>query len=291
MKFAYYPGCASRTTATEYDLSTRALANKLGIELVDLEDASCCGMSVTESVSHNLWVSLLARNLALAEAKGLDLITTCSVCYLNLAKASERLRTDIQTKAKANEALSEFGLKYTGKAKVRHLIDVLVHDLGFEALGKSVTKPLKGLRAAPFYGCQLIRPPEITKFDDPERPKLFDELIGAVGAESIDYVYKTKCCGGVLYILDVDLAKLLAKECLLDAKLSGADCMVTACPICHYMLDAHQLNIERDYSTRIELPILHFTQLVGLGLGVDPSELGTERNCVSTEELLKKLGH
>lgn len=291
MRFAYFPGCASRTTTPEYDASTRALCQRLGIELVDMEDASCCGLSITESVSHNLWVTLLARNLALAEQKGLDLISTCSICTLNLAKAKERLRSDHETMSRVNDVLSGFGLKYTGETRVRHLIDVIVHDVGIDALKEMTVRPLRGLRAAPFYGCQLIRPPDITRFDDPERPHLFDDLIEAVGAEAVDYLYKTKCCGGVLYLIDVELAQSLAKECLLDAKLSGASCVVTACPICHYMLDAHQLNIERDNATRIDLPVLHFTQLLGLALGVSPEELRFSQNCVPTEGLLKALGY
>ncbi|MFQ6076421.1 MAG: CoB--CoM heterodisulfide reductase iron-sulfur subunit B family protein [Candidatus Bathyarchaeia archaeon] len=291
MRFAYFPGCASRTTATEYDASTRALCQRLGIELVDMEDASCCGLSITESVSHDLWVSLLARNLSLAEQKGLDLISTCSICSLNLSKAEDRLRGDPETRSRVNDILSKFGLKYTGEAKVRHLIDVIVHDIGFDALKEKMVRPLNGLKAAPFYGCQLIRPPEITRFDNPERPHLFDDLINAVGAESVDYVYKTKCCGGVLYLIDVELAQSLAKECLLDAKYSGADCMVTACPICHYMLDAHQLNIEKNNATRIDLPVLHFTQLLGLALGISPDDLKLTQNCVATEGILRSLGY
>lgn len=284
MKFAYFPGCAAgHGTSIEYDSSARVLAQRLGIELIELKEASCCGTPVESS--HGLWLSLAVRNLALAERQKLDLVTVCSGCFVTFRKAIEEMEAYPDLNAKVNDILSTFSLEYKGKTKIRHLLDVVVNDFGLKALGKEVKTPLRGLKVAPYYGCWLLRPPEITKIDD----HILDGLIDVLGAESIAYGDRSKCCGGPLLLADEKAALTLAKDRLTNAKFDGANCIVTACPLCHFMLDAQQHRIEKTYSVKIGLPVLHFTQLVGLALGIDPEHLKLSQNCVSTKRMLNTL--
>lgn len=279
MKYSYYPGCAQHGTAVDYRMSVEAVFRSLGIELDEVKNWNCCGaLHVPDRTTR---AALSARTLA--SSKGLDLATPCNLCYSNLMRANTAFE-DASLKTKINEVLTA---KYDGNAKPKHLLEVIVKDYGFSKLAEHVKTQLK-LKAVPYYGCLLTRPEN--KFDSPENPKSLDNLIAALGAEPVKYYYKTKCCGGPILITNEDLALELAKDLLVMAKESGADCMVVTCPMCHLQLDAKQKAVESKYNIRIEMPIIYFTQLMGLALGLSPKELGMDKHLVPTDKLMAKIG-
>ena len=279
MKYSYYPGCVQHGTAVDYRRSVEAVFSRLGIELEELKNWNCCG--ALHVPDRNVRVALSARTLA--SAKALDLTTPCNLCYSNLMRANAALE-DNAVKNKINEALAA---KYEGNARVKHLLEVIVKDLGLEKLAQQVKIPLK-IKAVPYYGCLLTRPEN--RFDSPENPKSLDNLIASLGAEPVKYYYKTKCCGGPILLTNEDLALSLAKDILTMAKDSGADCMVVTCPMCHLQLDAKQKAVESKYNLKLELPVVYFTQLIGLAMGLEPHELGLDRHLVSTDKLLARIG-
>ena len=279
MKYSYYPGCAQHGTAVDYRSSVEAVFGRLGIELEEVKNWNCCG--ALHVPDRTVKTGLSARTLA--SAKGLDMATPCNLCYSNLMRAQTALQ-DSALRTRVNEALIE---KYDGNTKPKHLLEVIVKDLGLPKLAEQVKKPLK-IKAVPYYGCLLTRPEN--NFDSPENPKSLDNLILSLGAEPVKYYYKTKCCGGPILITDEDLALNLAKELLVMAKETGADCIVVTCPMCHLQLDAKQKAVESKFNTRIDLPIIYFTQLMGLAMGLDPKELGLSRHLVPTDKLIAKIG-
>lgn len=279
MKYSYYPGCVQHGTAVDYRRSVEAVFSCLGIELEELKNWNCCG--ALHVPDRNVRVALSARTLA--SAKALDLTTPCNLCYSNLMRANAALE-DNAVKNKINEALAA---KYEGNARVKHLLEVIVKDLGLEKLAQQVKIPLK-IKAVPYYGCLLTRPEN--RFDSPENPKSLDNLIASLGAEPVKYYYKTKCCGGPILLTNEDLALSLAKDILTMAKDSGADCMVVTCPMCHLQLDAKQKAVESKYNLKLELPVVYFTQLIGLAMGLTSHELGLDKHFVSTDKLLARIG-
>ncbi len=279
MKYSYYPGCAQHGTAVDYRKSVEAVFRRLGIELEEIKNWNCCGaLHVDDRTTR---VALSARTLA--SARGLDIATPCNLCYSNLMRASSALEESL-LKRSINEVLST---KYEGNAKPKHLLEVIVKDFGFAKLGEHVKKPLK-IKAVPYYGCLLTRPEN--NFDSPENPKSLDNLIAALGAEPVKYYYKTKCCGGPILLTNEDLALGLAKDLLVMAKDSGADCMVVTCPMCHLQLDAKQKAVEVKYNIKIDLPVIYFTQLIGLAMNLNPKELGMDKHLVPTDKLIAKIG-
>lgn len=279
MKYSYYPGCAQHGTAIDYRKSVEAVFRRLGIELEEIRNWNCCG--ALHVPDKNVRVALSARTLALA--KGIDVATPCNLCFSNLMRASRALE-DSTLKNKINEALDT---KYEGNAKVKHILEVIVKDFGLEKLSEYVKKPLK-IKAVPYYGCLLTRPEN--KFDSPENPRTLDNLIASLGAEPVKYYYKTKCCGGPILLTNEDVALILAKDILVMAKESGADCIITTCPMCHLQLDAKQKAVESKYNIKIELPVIYFTQLIGLAMGFDSKKLGMDRHFVPTDKLIAKIG-
>jgi len=251
MKYSYYPGCAQHGTAVDYRSSVEAVFGRLGIGLEEVKNWNCCG--ALHVPDRTVKTGLSARTLA--SAKGLDMATPCNLCYSNLMRAQTALQ-DSALRTRVNEALTE---KYDGNTKPKHLLEVIVKDLGLPKLQEHVKKPLK-IRAVPYYGCLLTRPEN--NFDSPENPKSLDNLILSLGAEPVKYYYKTKCCGGPILITNEDLALTLAKELLVMAKESGADCIVVTCPMCHLQLDAKQKAVESKFNIKIDLPIIYFTQLM-----------------------------
>ncbi|MCZ7397311.1 MAG: CoB--CoM heterodisulfide reductase iron-sulfur subunit B family protein [Candidatus Methanoperedens sp.] len=279
MKYSYYPGCAQHGTAVDYRMSVKAVFSRLDIELEEIKNWNCCGaLHVDDRTTR---VALSARTLA--AAKGLDIATPCNLCYSNLMRANTAL-VDGVLKNLVNEALVT---KYDGNTKPKHLLEVVARDLGFTKLAPKVTKPLK-IKAVPYYGCLLTRPEN--KFDSPENPKSLDNLIAALGAEPVRYYYKTKCCGGPILITDEELALDLARDLLVMAKDTGADCIVVTCPMCHLQLDAKQKAVESRFNIKIDMPIIYFTQLIGLAMGISPEELGLDKHLVSTDKLIAKAG-
>lgn len=279
MKYSYYPGCSQHGTAVDYRMSVEAVFSRLGIELEELENWNCCGaLHVPDKVAR---IALSIR--ALASSKSLDVATPCNLCYSNLMRANTAFE-DNALKSRINETLSA---KYDGNTKPKHLFEVIVKDFGLAKLGEHIKHPLK-IKAAPYYGCLLTRPEN--KFDSPENPKSLDNLITGLGAEPVKYYYKTKCCGGPILITNEDLALGLTKDLLVMAKESGADCMVVTCPMCHLQLDAKQKSVESKYNIKIDMPVIYFTQLMGLAMGLPPKELGLDKHLVSTHKLIDKIG-
>ncbi len=285
MKLAYYPGCTLHGTAREYNASTKAVSKAAGIELTEIEDWNCCG-ALEAIFDKELSMGLSARNNMLAQKTGLDLVVPCSICSHNLSRADKAMKTDETFKAKIEKALGE---SYKG-VKIKHLLDVIVNDVGTEALAKKFVKPLKGIKAVPYYGCLLVRPSEISRFDNPENPTSLDNLIKATGAECLPFTQKTKCCGGNLLMSKQDYAFILTKKLFDEAKAAGANCIVVACPMCHMLLDGQQSMVEKAHNTVIGLPILYFTQLIGLAMGLNEKELELDKNMVSPKTLIESIG-
>ena len=286
MKFSYYPGCTQHGTAVEYGMSTLAVCRTLGIDLVEIPDWNCCG-ALEVYPDMYLELALSARNAAIAEQTGSPVMTACAICFRNLAKAHFAVNESEKTKKMVNEALGD--IRYEGKDRVRHLLDVLVTDYGLENVTAKVKKSLSGLKVAPYYGC-LLRPNEAVGFDDPDNPQFMDRLIDALGAEPLPFERKTQCCGSSVMMNREDLAHHLSRDILEEAVKIDADCLVTACPLCDVMLDLKQKEIETRYGITLNVPVLYFTQLIGLALGHKPKELGLDKNVVSTASVLKKLG-
>ena len=279
MKYSYYPGCAQHGTAIDQRISVEAVFKRLGIELEEIRNWNCCGaLHVDDRTTR---IGLSARTLA--AAKGLDIATPCNLCYSNLMRANTALE-DSEIKTRIDGALVT---KYDGNTKPKHLLEVVVNDLGMAKLAELVKKPLK-IKAVPYYGCLLTRPEN--KFDSPENPGSLDNLISTLGAEPVKYYYKTKCCGGPILITNEDLALTLARDLLVMAKESGADCLVVTCPMCHLQLDAKQKAVEAKFNIKIEMPIIYFTQLIGLAMGIPPKELGLDKHLVSTDKFISKAG-
>ncbi len=282
MKYVFYPGCAVHSSSREYADSCKAISKILDVDLVELPDWNCCGaIDAVSSYRPNYSVALAARNLALAEKMGMDLVTLCSACYFTLSRTNKVLSEDAETKNTVQKALS-----YNGGVKVRHYLEALLTDVGLQKIKEKVKTRLTSLNVASYYGCLLVRPLELANFDDPEHPTRMDELVETLGASKVEYYSKTKCCGASLGMTEESVMLKLSKNILLDAKNAGANCVVTACPLCQFNLDARQKDIESKFDLNIGLPILHFTQLMGLAFGLKPKELGLEKNCVSPSRLL-----
>jgi heterodisulfide reductase subunit B len=286
MKYAYYPGCSVKSSMKEYEESAKAISKILEIELVEIPDWNCCGsVDAVYSFKPLYSVALAARNLALAEKMKMDLITLCSACYYTLARTNKILKEDSGIKSKVDDALRNAGLAYNGGVKVRHFAEALLTDTGLQKIKENVKVPLSSLKVASYYGCFMVRPPDICNFDNPEHPKRLEELSETLGATKVDYYGKTRCCGGSVGITDEEVMLKMSRDILLNAKNAGANCITTACTMCHVNLDARQKDVETRFNVGIELPVLHFTQLVGLAFGIDPKQLGLQRNCVSTKEI------
>jgi heterodisulfide reductase subunit B len=292
MRYGYYPGCSLGSTARPYDISTRAIAGPLGIELEEIEDWNCCGSAEYMAINKTAAYALIGRNLALAaeQADFQGLIAPCSACYLNLKKTDNYMGKYPKIKADTNESLAAGGLSYEpGTVKVQHLIDTVVHDVGYEAIAEKVVKPLKGLRLAPYYGCLIVRP-EFEEGDDPEYPMHLDKLLSTLGATVVDFPLKAHCCGGHMTQVSTGVAYELIRRLLQNAADYDADAIVTLCPMCQLNLDAYQGNVNREFGTKFKMPILYFTQMIGLAIGLDPKDLGIGKEIVQSREVLAKIG-
>ena len=281
MKYAYFPGCSQESTAEEYNRSLKAVAAGLDVmDLVELPDWNCCGATPAATVNPLLPHALAARNLAIAEEMGMEMIAPCAACYKNMNKASHVLNDDPDLRAQVNRTLD--GHQVGRAPRVRHPLDVLVNDVGVDNV--PVAKPLQGLKVASYYGCLITRPSG--GFDDPERPQSMDRLMDALGAEAVDWPYKTKCCGGAIYMAEEDISFALSAEVLAHAKAAGANAVAVGCPFCQLLLDLYQDKLEAIKGTTFDLPILFFSQFMGLAMGVDRAELGLEKLIVSPLRLL-----
>jgi succinate dehydrogenase / fumarate reductase cytochrome b subunit len=285
LKYALYTGCTARESTPELLKSTLAVANKLGIELILLDEASCCGASHLQDFDEFLSLVLNARNICYAEKLGLDLVTICNTCQLNTIMTKEKLDSDPALKAKVNEKLAEVGLEYKGTSKVKHFLYVLQDDYGYENIANLVTNPIKDINVAPFYGCHNIRPSELQNSvnggENSYKPRSLDDLIISLGGNAIDYESKNKCCGFHVELQNPKTANKLSGTALADAIDNNADSVVTPCPLCHLRMDVQQHNISKEMGREINIPILHLPQLIGIALGLPSEELGLNHNIVS----------
>jgi heterodisulfide reductase subunit B len=302
MRYSYFPGCSleSGGLAHAYHQSLMAVTEKLGIELVEVEDWNCCG--ATEYISLNRLASyaLITRNLAQAAKLAVDtpnggdlkqLVAPCSACYLNLNKCDHYLHDDPRLAERVNEALSAGGMSYKpGSVKVRHLLDVIVNDVGYGAVSEHVTKPLQGLRVAPYYGCLIGRPRLNGKVDDPEYPVTLDRLLTALGADVVDYPMKANCCGGHMTQISEGVAFDMIRYLIKGAADAQADLIVTACPMCQLNLDAFQGAMNRHFKTDYHVPVLYYTQMMGLAFGLPAPELGIGSELVDARAALARIG-
>jgi heterodisulfide reductase subunit B len=257
LKYSYYPGCSLESMAKEYDHSVRAAARMLGVDLVELEDWSCCGASSGHCTNRQLSLALPARNLALAEKEGRDVAVACAACFLRFRQTNHDLRADSTLRQETEKVIGE---AYQGKVDVRHLLDIFVREVGLEEIKRRVQRPLEGLKLVSYYGCYLVRPPEVTQFDDPENPTIMDDLLSALGAESLDWSHKVECCGGNHMLSRPDIVVRLVGDICQAAAEAGASAIVTACPLCEANLDTRQ---------EAKLPIFYFSELLALALGAE----------------------
>ena len=283
-RYSYFPGCSLAATAVAYGLSVDKVSEILGLELAELEDWTCCGSTPFSCFDELESVCIAGRNLALAEETGLDLVTPCSACFSSLTRADSHLKTYAGLRRQVSEIFEATGLQYGGRVKVRHLVDVLLNDVGTEEIEAKVVAPFSGLQVAPYYGCQLIRPE--SGFDDPEYPQSLTRLITTLGAEVTPFPLRSRCCGASLIISERDVALGMIRELLESAQSNGAECIVTVCPLCQTNLDLYQGMVNSKFKTSYDIPILFLTQLMGMAFGIEPRALGLDRNVVSPGKVL-----
>jgi heterodisulfide reductase subunit B len=293
-KYLYYPGCSMETTSKAYQDSLTAICEPLGLELEEIHDWNCCGATEYISLSLTPAYALISRNLALAaqQANGTrTVLAPCSACYLNLAKADHYMKERPTLNEKVNLALAAGGLHYTpGSLTVRHLLDVLIHDIGPDAIRSNVVRPLTGLRVAPYLGCMVPRPDYDHRWSNHEYPTELDQVLKALGAEVIDFPLKTHCCGGHMTQISPPVAYELIRRLLHGASEYHADMMVTLCPMCQLNLDAYQDETNQYFGTNYHMPVLFFTQLIALAFGKDPQTLGVGRELVDARPALSRIG-
>lgn len=286
MKLAYYPGCSAESTARDMHMSSAAVAKKLGIELVEPEGWSCCGATPGHQTDRTLAASLAVANLTKVKDMGLDMVMNCAACYSRMKMANHEMINSPEMRQQVADAV---GQDYDGSVRVRHLLEVLLEDIGLAKIQEAVVKPLNGLKIASYYGCLLVRPAEIMQFDDDENPTSMDKLVDMLGGESLDWPHKTECCGGSLSMTRTDLVVKLSDSIVGMAKEAGADCMVVACPLCQINLDLRQLDIKKQLGREHNMPILYITQLIGLCLGIPANELGLSKLMISPDAVVNKV--
>ena len=291
MKVAYYKGCLASLSAKELDSSTKALAPKLGLELDELESVTCCGAGDIHEAEPDYYLHLNARILAYAEATGAEtLMTICNVCTLNLRQANFQLQNDDALRERVSDNLETVGApRYSGGVEVKHLLWLIAEGDGYDRLTEVAHKGLKGLKVAPFYGCQILRPSKILGFENPDQPWSLEAIIAACGGEPIDYPAKIKCCGFPIIQAREDVALGELIQPIEQATEAGADVMVTPCPLCHLSLDAWQSKLRKTTGRDFQMPILHLSQLIGVAAGLEDSELQFKRHVVPVGAAIETL--
>jgi succinate dehydrogenase cytochrome b subunit len=291
LRYAYFPGCASKQAVGEYDATVRLVCEKLGIELVEIPEFSCCGAGVVREVDKEFNEVLNARNFALSEAKKLDIMTICSTCVINLRKDLIGLQEDPEKLTEANKKLKRMQMKCDAKLDVKHFLWALTEDYGLENLKAKVKVPLTGIKIATYYGCHIARPSKyVSPHQDSDNPKNFEALIKALGAIPVDLPEKLDCCGFHSVLMNKKASGKMSGKYLSSAKDSGADVIVTNCPFCHMQMDLYQGNSEKAIGRKLDMPIMHMSQLICLALGIPLSEIGAERHIVELpEKILKKF--
>ena len=287
MKYAYYPGCSLLSSAAEYARSGEAVLQAVGVELEEIDDWVCCGATAAHATSHLLSAALPAMSCAEAEKKQLDILTCCAACYSRLKQTNQQVRDDPKLQAQISEIIEE---DYRGNVRVLHITEVLAREVGLEAIRSRVSKPLEGVKVACYYGCLMARMPEDLRIDKAEYPTLLDDLMEAVGAEPVDWPYKTECCGAALTLARQKTVIRLCGEILQIAKENGADVLAVACPLCQANLDMYQSDAEKLLGEQLGIPVLYFTQLMGLAMDLEPQELCLSKVIVDPLPLLAEKG-
>ena len=287
--YTYFPGCSccSEGGARAYSRSIEAVSKVLNSKLQELDDWNCCGSTPSSSVDELGAFCIAARDLALAEKKGFDMVTPCSACYVIFNRTNEYLKKYPRLKAKVDAALAAGGMEYRGTVRARHILEVMVNDFGYDELRSKVKRSLNGLKVASYYGCQVVRPN--LSFDHPESPQSLDRLIASLGGEPVPFPMKTRCCGGSLIITEETLALGLIRPILESASRNGAECIVAVCPLCQTNLDAYQSRVNQHFKTNFNIPVLFFTQLMGVAFGLSNDELGLKTNIVPVEKVLASI--
>lgn len=281
MKVSYYPGCSLHSTGIEYNESTQQVCQALGIELQELDDWNCCGAGSAHCTDEALSIELPARNLAIAEKSDLDLVIPCAACFLRFKVAEKHIRD-------GKEPIIE--TSYEGKVPVKHLLGFFCEEENLKKITEKIQKPLKGLKVACYYGCLITRPPKITDAKEYENPNSMDELLTKLGAETVGWAYKTDCCGGSLLLSRPDIVVKLTGNLIQKAKEAGADCIVTACPLCQANIDTKQGDISRALGEEVSFPTFYFTELLGYALGSGDFNKWIDRHIIDTSGLLKTQG-
>lgn len=274
-RYAYYPGCSAKATGASYETSLLSVAKVLGLQLDEIDDWNCCGATAYFSVREKLAMAISARNLALAEQQGLDIVAPCSACYLGLAKANKYFDEFPETRATVQGALAAAGLEYRGTVEVKHALEIFIEPACLDKIRAAVKHPLTGLKVAGYVGCQMVRP---YGFDDSEYPQALDTLSAALGATPVEYPMAARCCGGSQMMTNEEVALRMSKNVLLSAEKAGADCIITTCPLCHMNLDMFQSKVNAHFGTTFSIPVLYFTQLMGMAFQAD--DLGIDKNLV-----------
>lgn len=287
MRLALYPGCVVATEQYAYHMSVREVLPRLGIEVIEMKGFSCCGAPV-RSLSHKAWLYLSARNISIARSSSLDLLPLCNGCHLSLCEAMQIIERDGELRDDLNSLLAEEGLSYKGKVRVRHIVELLHDEVGLDTIRQSVEKPLDKLKFAAHSGCHALRPSELGRIDDPEDPKKLRGLIESLGAESPDYPERLDCCGVALLVFKPEAALTLCGLKLEAVQAKGFDGLITVCPLCQKMYDARQAAAGRILGESLFLPVLYYTQLLGMAMGIDGG-LGLELNQVPLGKLIERI--
>ncbi len=283
MRFLYFPGCTIPYRQNAYEASAKAVARVLGVELVTMRQFNCCGLN-TEAVDQRAALLLAARNLAIAEESGLDLVTLCSGCYKTLSVANATLKGG---KDKVNKALAKIGRNYSGSVDVLHFFQVLVSQVGYERISQAIVHRFQGLKVATHVGCHAIRPSQYVSVDDAEAPIRLDRLVRLTGAETTDYLDKNGCCGAPLLAVSERLGMEMGREAIWRMKEAGAEAVVCICPFCHIMFDVMQAKMQEEFGERYELPSIYLTQLLGLAMGLEPEAVGLQENQIRCDEIVR----
>jgi heterodisulfide reductase subunit B len=288
-KYLLFLGCVIPYRLPSYEVSTRKVLDKLGVKLLEMSEFNCCGFPM-DPISYELSLTLAARNLCSAEQQGLDILTLCNGCFGTLNKANKTLKEDKQLREEINNNLKEIGMEFKGKIEVKHLVHVLAEDVGFEKIKGTVKKPLTEFHVAQHSGCHLVRPAKyVTHNDDPENPTTLKKLIRLTGAECLDYMDETECCGNPIIGVNEEVPFQMAREKLQHVKAVKAQALITVCPFCHMMYDLNQPRIERAFDEQFGIPVLHYSQLLGLAMGFTPEELMLNQLRVKPIEFMNQI--
>jgi heterodisulfide reductase subunit B len=286
-KYALFPGCSLEKIAGSYYQSSVETTKQFGIELQELDDWNCCGATTYSYIDELLANTLVARNLALAEKEGLDFVAPCSACYKNAYFANKYIKEDPDLFEHINYALESDDLQFQGNIEVYHLIDIFANEIGPEEIKEKVTNPLTGLKVAPYYGCQIVRPRK--NGEELENPQFFEEIITAMGADAVDFADRLRCCGASLIMTSRHAALEMVRVLLYNAVHSGADVIATACPLCQVNLECYQTAVNEEFGTDFNVPVLYFTQILGMALGMSRRQLGIGSELVSAAPIFSQL--